>query len=111
MQITERRAGEVTILDLSGPVTRNDGQGEVRAAVAPLLQSTEPSILLNMAGVDYMDSTGIGELVSVFISVRNRRGTLKITNLTDRMRELFAVAQLVKVFELFDDEATAVRSF
>lgn len=111
MRIAQREAGSVTILDLDGPLTRNDGYGDVKAAVSPLLQQDQNSILLNMAGVGYMDSTGIGELVSVFISVRNRRGKLKIVNLTDRMRELFEVAQLVKVFELFDDEASAVQSF
>ena len=111
MRITQRSSGPVTILDLDGPITRNDGYGEVKAAVAPLVQQDDTRILLNMAGVSYMDSTGIGELVSVFISVRNRQGKLKIVHLTDRMRELFEVAQLVKVFELFDDEATAVESF
>ncbi len=111
MRITQRSSGPVTILDLDGPITRNDGYGEVKATVSPLVQQDDTRILLNMAGVSYMDSTGIGELISVFISVRNRQGKLEIVNLTDRMRELFEVAQLVKVFELFDDEATAVESF
>ncbi len=111
MRIKQRSAGPVTILDLSGRMTRNDGYGEIRTALNPLLEQGHTQFLLNLADVPYMDSTGIGELVSVFITVRNHKGTLRLVSLTPRMRELFEVAQLTQVFELFDDEADALQSF
>ncbi|MDP6582601.1 MAG: STAS domain-containing protein [Vicinamibacterales bacterium] len=111
MRIKQRTSGPVVILDLDGRMTRNDGCGTVKAAVAPLLKQGHSQLLLNMANVTYMDSTGIGELVSVFITTRNHHGKLKLVNLTDRMRELFEVAKLVHVFELFNDEADALQSF
>ena len=111
MHIKQRAAGSVTIFDLNGRMTRNDGYGQIRAALNPLLKQGHTQFLLNLADVPYMDSTGIGELVSVFITVRNHKGTLKLVTLTDRMRELFEVAKLVQVFDVFDDEADALQSF
>ena len=111
MRITHRTVGPVAILDLTGRITRNDGYGEVRAALSPLLKAGGTSFLLNLAKVPYMDSTGIGELVSVFITTRNHHGTLKLVALTDRMQELFEVAKLTSVFEIFDDETPALASF
>jgi anti-sigma B factor antagonist len=111
MRIMQRTAEEVTILDLNGRMTRNDGHGDVKAVVLPLLNQGHKRLLLNMADVPYMDSTCIGELISVFIIVRNRQGKLKLVNLTDRMRELFEIAKLVKVFDVFDTEAAALESF
>ena len=111
MRITHRTVGSVTVLDLNGRLTRNDGSGEVRAAVSALLKQGHTRFLLNLAELPYMDSTGVGELVSVFITVRNHKGTLKLAALSSRIRELFEVAQLVKVFELFDDEADALHSY
>ncbi len=111
MRIKQRTAGSVTILDLNGRMTRSDGYGEIRAALNPLLKQGHTQFLLNLAGVPYMDSTGIGELVSVFITVRNHKGTLRLVNLTERMRELFEVVQLTQVFELFNGEADALQSF
>ncbi len=111
MHITQRTAQGVTILDLDGRLTRDDGYGEVRAALTLLLEQGHTQFLLNLADVPYIDSTGIGELVSVFITVRNHKGTLKLLMLTDRIRELFEVAKLVQVFDVFDDEASALQSF
>ncbi len=111
MRIKQRSAGPVTILDLNGRMTRNDGYGEIRKALKPLLEQGHTQFLLNLADVPYMDSTGIGELVSVFITVRNHTGTLKLVALTDWLRKLFEVTQLTQVFELFDDEADALQSF
>ena len=101
----------MTILVLTGRMTRNDGYGQIRASLSPLLTDRRTQFLLNLAEVPYMDSTGIGELVSVFITVRNHKGTLKLVGLTDRMRELFEVAKLGQVFDVFDDEADALQSF
>ena len=111
MRLKQRTAGSVTILDLNGRLTRDDGYGEIRATLGPLLKQGHTQFLLNLADVPYMDSTGIGELVSVFISVRNHKGTLKLVALTARMRELFEVAKLVQVFDVFDDEADELQSF
>ena len=111
MHITQRTAQGITILDLDGRLTRDDGYGEVRSALKLLLEQGHTQFLLNLAKVPYMDSTGIGELVSVFITARNRKGTLKLVALTGRMRELFEVAKLVKVLDVFDDEADALQSF
>ena len=76
-----------------------------------LLTQGHTQFLLNLADVPYMDSTGLGELVSVFITLRNHKGTLKLVTLTDRMRELFEVAKLVQVFDVFHDEADTLQSF
>jgi anti-sigma B factor antagonist len=111
MRMKQRTSGPVTILDLDGRLTRDDGYGEVKAAIGPLLKQGHAQLLLNMTNVPYMDSSGIGELVSAFITTRNHHGKLKLLNLTDRMRELFEVAKLVHVFEIFDDEAEALQSF
>ena len=92
-------------------MTRNDGCGEIRTALKPLLEQGHTQFLLNLADVPYIDSTGIGELVSVFITVRNHTGTLKLVALTDRVRKLFEVAKLVQVIDVFDDEAEALQSF
>ena len=108
MRISQRTAGPVTILDLNGRLTRDDGYGEIRATIRPLLNQAHTLILLNLQEVPYMDSTAIGELVSVFITVRNHHGKLKLVNLTDRTRELFEISRLVGVFELFDNEAAAL---
>ena len=111
MRINQRTAGSVTILNLAGRITRNDGYGELRSTLNPLLKQGHTRFLVNLADVPYMDSTGLGELVSVFITVRNHKGTLKLVTLTDRMRELFEVAKLVQVFDVFDDEADTLQSF
>ena len=111
MRITQRTVGSVTILDLAGRMTRDDGYGEIRATVNSLLQQDRTLFLLNLVEVPYMDSTCVGELVSVFITVRNHKGSVKLVSLTKRMRALFEVAQLGKVIELFDNEAEALQSF
>ncbi len=113
MRIKQRTTGGVTILDLDGRLTQDDGYGEIRAPVSPLLKAKHTQFLLNLANVPlpYMDSTGIGELVSVFITVRNNKGRLKLVALTGRMQELFEVAKLVHVFDVFDNEADALQSF
>ena len=97
MRIKQRTAG-------------SDGYGELRTALSAA-HARAHQFLLNLADVPYMDSTGLGELVSVFITVRNHKGTLKLVTLTDRMRELFEVAKLAQVFDVFDDEADTLQSF
>ena len=111
MPINQRTVGSVTVLDLRGRLTRNDGYGEIPALLGTLLKQGHTRFLLNLAAVPYMDSTGIGELASVLITVQNHKGTLKLVALPERIRELFEVARPVTVFELFDDEADALQTF
>lgn len=111
MRTTQRTADGVAIISLDGQMTRNDGFGAVKTAVADLLAEGHAQLLTDMADVSYMDSTGVGELVSAFITTRNHDGKLKLLNPSHRLRELFEVAKLVTVFEMFDDEAEALRSF
>ena len=111
MRTTQRPADGVAIISLDGRMTRNDGFGAVKTAVADLLAEGHTQLLIDMAGVSYMDSTGVGELVSAFITARNHDGKLKLLYPSHRLRELFEVAKLVTVFDMFDDEAEALRSF
>lgn len=111
MQITERHVGGVSILDVDGRMTRNDGYGSVKKQVTSLLADGYRGLLLNLSDVPYMDSTSVGELVSAFITVRNNDGVLKLVGPTERIRELLSVAKLDRVFEVYDNEADAVQSF
>ncbi len=111
MRIKQRSAGPVTILDLNGRMTQNDGCGEIRTALKPLLEQGHTQFLLNLADVPYMDSSALGELASEFINVRYNKGTLKLVALTDRVRKLFEVTKLVQLIDVFDDEAEALQSF
>ena len=92
MRISRRSAGPVTILCLNGRMARSEGYGEVRTTLSPLRKQGHTQFLLDLADVPYMDSTGIGELVSVFITVQNHHGKLKFVNLTNRRRKLFEIA-------------------
>lgn len=111
MQITQRTAGDVTILDLAGRLTRHDGYGQLKPRVGELVAAGRQRLLVNLQAVPYLDSSGVGELVSVFISVRNHGGVLKLLSPTARVAELLSVAKLDTVFDIFDDESTALQSF
>ena len=111
MEIKERRVDGVTILDTNGRMTRNDGYGTVKERVGKLLEQGHKSILVNLSDVPYMDSTCVGELVSAFITVRNKGGRLKLYGATGRIKDLFTIAKLDSVFDVFDTEAAAIGSF
>ena len=111
MQITEHHIGSLTILDVDGRMTRNDGYGSIKQHVSTLLADGHRQVLLNLKDVAYMDSTSVGELVSAFITVRNNDGILKLVGPTPRISELLSVAKLDTVFEVYDSETDAVRSF
>ena len=111
MHITERQTGDLTILDVNGRMTRNDGYGSIKQRVNTLLADGHRQVLLNLKEVPYMDSTGVGELVSAFITTRNHDGILKLVGPTERVSELLSVAKLDTVFEVYDSETDAVRSF
>ena len=109
--ISERQAGDVTILDLVGKVTIGEGSVALRSAIRRLLGEGKKKILLNLAGVGYIDSSGIGELVSSFTAVNKEGGTLKLLKLTQKIQDLLAITKLLTVFDVFDDEGEALSSF
>ena len=111
INISERQAGDVTILDLEGKVTIGEGSVALRNAIRRLLGEGKTKILLNLGSVGYIDSSGIGELVSSFTAVNKEGGTLKLLNLTQKIQDLLAITKLLTVFDTFDDEATALSSF
>ena len=98
-------------MDLSGRITLGDGSALLRKTVRGLLDDQRTQILLNLADVDYIDSSGIGELVSGFTAVKNRNGNLKLLHLTKKVRDLLQITKLFTVFDVFTDEGTAIRSF
>ena len=109
--ISERQAGDVTILDLAGKVTIGEGSVALRGAIRRLLGEGKSKILLNLAGVGYIDSSGIGELVSSFTAVNKEGGTLKLLKLTQKIQDLLAITKLLTVFDVFDEESEALSSF
>ena len=111
INISERQAGDVTILDLSGKVTIGEGSVALRNAIRRLLGEGKNKILLNLGKVGYIDSSGIGELVSSFTAVNKEGGSLKLLNLTQKIQDLLAITKLLTVFDVFDEEAEALASF
>jgi anti-sigma B factor antagonist len=111
IKATSRRVETVTVIDLSGRITIGEGTVVLRDAVKALQQKSEKNILLNLAEVSYIDSSGIGELVSSFTTFGNQGGKLKLLNLTKKVHDLLSITKLLTVFEVFDDEAKAIQSF
>jgi len=111
MQITTREVSKVTILDLNGRITLGDETESLRNAVRQLIAAGQKKIVLNLAHVDYIDSSGVGELVSSYTAVRNSGGDLKLLNLTKKVHDILNVTKLYTVFDVKEDEFTAVKSF
>jgi len=111
MKASSRRVDGVTILDLSGRITLGEGSVVLRDQIRDLLGKSEKKILLNLGDVTYIDSSGIGELVSAFTTVRNQGGELKLLNLTKKVHDLLQITKLYTVFDVKDDEASAVKAF
>jgi len=111
LKISSRESHRVAILDISGRIIFGDETTQLRDAVARLIGEEKKKILLNLAEVSYIDSSGVGELVSSFISVKKSGGELKLVNLTQKVRDVLHVAKLYTVFDIRDDEFTAVKSF
>jgi anti-sigma B factor antagonist len=109
--MNNRQVGDVTVVDVSGRITLGEGSSELRDAMRDLVAKGNKKILLNLGDVTYIDSSGIGELVSGFTSVSNQGGQLKLLNLTKRVKDLLQITKLYTVFEGHDDEAAAIRSF
>ncbi len=111
MKVSTRQVDGVTILDLSGRITLGEGSVQLRDAIRDLLAKGSKLILLNLADVNYIDSSGIGELVSAYTTVRNQGGELKLLNLTKKVHDLLQITKLYTVFDVKDDEASAIASF
>jgi anti-sigma B factor antagonist len=111
MKIKTRQVDGVSIMDCSGRITLGEGSVQLRDAVRDLLGKGSKQILLNLGDVTYIDSSGIGELVSAFTTVRNQGGDLKLLNLTKKVHDLLQITKLYTVFDVKDDEASAVASF
>ena len=111
MKFKTRQVDGVTILDLTGRITLGEGSVTLRDAVKDVLSKGSKSILLNLAGVDYIDSSGLGELVSAYTTVKNQGGELKLLHLTTKVHDLLQITKLYTVFDVKDDEAAAIASF
>ena len=111
LHATHRDAGQVTVVDLSGRIVLGDGSALLRKTIRELLADRRNKILLDLADVDYIDSSGIGELVSAFTAVKNQSGDMKLLHLTKKVRDLLQITKLYTVFDVKDDEAGAVKSF
>jgi anti-sigma B factor antagonist len=111
MKASTRQVDGITIVDLSGRITLGEGSVVLRDTIKDLLGKGQKKILLNLGDVSYIDSSGIGELVSAFTSVRNQGGELKLLNLTKKVHDLLQITKLYTVFDVKDDEATAIGAF
>ena len=111
MKIDARTIGDISILDCSGKITLGEGTMAIRNTVREVLKNGGKKIVLNLADVNYIDSSGIGELVSTYTTVTNQGGQLKLLSLTKKIQELLQITKLLTVFQVFDDEQKAVSSF
>lgn len=111
LEINERQAGDVTILDMSGSVRMGEGAVSLRNSIRGLNEQGKKKILLNLAGVKNIDSSGIGELIANYTTISREGGQLKLLSLTDKIRDLLVITKLLTVFDSFDNEAEALSSF
>jgi anti-sigma B factor antagonist len=111
MQIEERVVNNVTVLDLKGKMTLGEGDELLKDKINSLLQQDRRQILLNLEAVPYIDSAGLGEIVRTYTTVSRQGGKLKLVNLTKRITDLLSITKLLTVFETFDSEPEAIRSF
>ena len=111
VKLSTRQVGDVTVMDVAGRITLGEGSSTLRDALRGLVGKNQKKILLNLGEVSYIDSSGIGELVSAFTTVRNQGGELKLLNLTKKVHDLLQITKLYTVFDVKDDEAAAIGSF
>jgi len=111
MQIEERSVGDVTILDLKGKMTLGEGDELLKDKINSLIHQGQRKLLLNLEGVPYIDSAGLGEIVRTYTTVSRQGGNLKLVNLTKRITDLLSITKLLTVFETFDSEPEAISSF
>lgn len=111
VNLTTRQVGDVTVVDAVGRITLGEGASTLRDTIRDLAAGGHKKLLLNLAEISYIDSSGIGELVSGFTTLANQGGAVKLLKLTKRVQDLLQITKLYTVFEVFDDEAKAVGSF
>jgi len=111
MKASNRQIDGITIVDLSGRITLGEGSVVLRDTIRDLVSKSKTKILLNLADVTYIDSSGIGELVSAYTTLRNQGGELKLLSLTKKVHDLLQITKLYTVFDIKDEEAAAVQSF
>lgn len=111
MEIQERTVQDVVVLDLTGKLTIGEGDELLKERISNLLQQGHRHLLLNLEGVPYVDSAGLGEIVRTYTTVGRQGGKLKLVNLTKRITDLLAITKLLTVFETYESEADAVKSF
>lgn len=111
LRVTYRDVGVITVVDLGGRITLGEGSSLLRKTIRELLDDQRTKIVLNLADVNYIDSSGIGELVSAFTAVKKSGGDLKLLQLTKKVHDLLQLTKLFTVFEVYSDEGTATRSF
>jgi anti-sigma B factor antagonist len=111
LEVTERQAGDVTILDMNGSVRMGEGAISLRNSIRGLVDNGKKKILLNLSGVKNIDSSGIGELIANYTTVSRDGGQLKLLNLTEKIQNLLVITKLLTVFDSYDNEADALNSF
>ena len=111
MQIEERTVDGVTVLDLKGKMTLGEGDELLKDKVNSLMNQGRTKILLNLEGVPYIDSAGLGEIVRTYTTVSRQSGTMKLVNLTKRITDLLSITKLLTVFETFDSESEALKTY
>jgi len=111
VKLTTRQIGDVSVVDVAGRITLGEGSSALRDSVRDMVSKGQKKILLNLGEVSYIDSSGIGELVSAFTTVTNGGGQLKLLNLTKRVKDLLQITKLYTVFDVHDSEVSAIRSF
>jgi anti-sigma B factor antagonist len=111
LTISERQVGDVTVLDMDGKITIGEGSVALRTAIRRLLEESKKKILLNLARVGYIDSSGIGELVSSYTAIGKENGQLKLLNLTQKLQDLLTITKLLTVFDVYESEDEALASF
>lgn len=111
VKLSTRQVGDVSVVDVAGRITLGEGSSALRETLRDMVSKNQKKILLNLGDVSYIDSSGIGELVSGFTTVTNSGGQLKLLNLNKRVKDLLQITKLYTVFDVHDDEAGAIRSF
>ena len=111
LYIHERREGDVAVLDLKGRIRINGGTLALHRSIRCLVEEGKTKILLNLAGVTHIDSTGLGELISSYITVSNKGGQIKLVHLTERLKDIMTITKLLTVFDVYDNEPDALASF
>ena len=111
MTITERKSGDVTVLDVEGKILLGEGDVQLKRKIDELIERKDTTMVLNLENVPYMDSGGLGEIVRSYTTVKRAGGDLKLLHATKRISDLLTITKLITVFEIFEDEASAAGSF